>query len=89
MAAASAMAILAGCGGSSGSGYTASAKASFLKGCESGSNATVCTCMLQYFEAHVSASKLIAATQNATPGHPPRLFFTAARSCANQQTTTT
>ena len=88
MALGATVALVAGCGSSTAS-YSAAAKASFLKGCESGSNATVCTCMLHYFEAHISASKLIQATKSASPSNPPQLFLTAAHSCAGQQTTTT
>ena len=84
-----AVAALAGCGGSSFS-YSASNKASFLRGCEAKGNPATCTCMLQYFEAHVPASKLLAATRAAVAaGTVPQLFRTAAASCTGQGTTTT
>lgn len=86
---AAAVAALAGCGGSSFS-YSAANKAAFLNGCEAKGNPATCTCMLQYFEAHVPPSKLVAAAAKAkATGTVPQLFRTAGASCVGGQTTTT
>jgi hypothetical protein len=85
----STVAALAGCGSSSQPGYTASAKASFLKGCEARAAATTCTCILDYLVAHVPASKVLALPAEVKAGKVPSFYAGAISACVSHPTTTT
>lgn len=88
---ASVVALVAGCGGSSTGGFPASARTSFLNGCEQRASAAACTCEYDYITKHVSFSTFAAADKalrNGTGGIPAWLLA-AARSCRSALTTTT
>jgi hypothetical protein len=85
----STVALLAACGSSSKPGYTAAGKADFLKGCESRTSASTCTCIYDYLQAHVPASKVLAIPAEVKSGKIPSFYTGAITSCVGRQTTTT
>jgi hypothetical protein len=87
IALAASVVALAACGGSNS--FPASARASFTGACEKGAPASICNCMFDYIQAHVSLDKFKASLADLKAGRAPSYVVAAANSCRSNSGTTT